>query len=240
MRNVLAACQGEYVAILEGDDYWTDTNKLRKQVHYLDAHPECAICFHQVLYKWDDGSQPSRVAPLHHKSISMLRDIVAFNFMPTCSIVFRKTQYSEIPAWASKVGFSDWPLSVMNARAGNIAFLRECMAVYRQHGSGVWSTQSWRSVTERWIKAYNYMNAELNYKYDAIIKRAIFMRRFGYAVGCFERRDPETKAALMEALRTPPLLGSAKEKALLLSKLYLPWAIRAAGKARRAMQAARA
>jgi hypothetical protein len=175
-----------------------------------------------------------------HKPISTLRDIVAFNFMPTCSIVFRKTKYSDSPAWTTEVGFSDWPLSVMNARAGNIAFLRECMAVYRQHSGGVWSTQSWRSVAERWIKAYTYMNAEFNYKYDAIIKRAIFMRRFGYAAGCFERLDPETKSAVMEALCSPPLFGSAKEKLLLLSKLYIPWAIRAASKAKRALHAVRA
>src|SRR4051794_11773039 len=46
---VLAAARGDYVALLEGDDYWTAPDKLARQVAYLDAHPECAICFHDAL-----------------------------------------------------------------------------------------------------------------------------------------------------------------------------------------------
>ncbi|MBV9268733.1 MAG: glycosyltransferase [Acidobacteriaceae bacterium] len=236
MANVLAACRGEYIALLEGDDYWTDTRKLQKQIGYLDTHPDCAICFHQVLYKWEDGSQPSRVAPLNQKPVSTLRDIVAGNIIPTCSAVFRKTKYTEVPEWSRQVGFSDWPIHVMNARAGNIAFLPECMAVYRQHSGGVWSTQTWRSVNERWIKAYQFVNADFDYKFDRIITRAIFMRRYGYAIGCFERYDSETRSAVTEALLSPPLLGSWWEKTLLLTKLYLPWAIRMMGRARRVLQ----
>ncbi|MDQ3815609.1 MAG: glycosyltransferase family 2 protein, partial [Armatimonadota bacterium] len=51
--QTLAAAQGQYVALLEGDDYWTSPHKLQKQVDFLDSHPECAICFHKsnMLYE---------------------------------------------------------------------------------------------------------------------------------------------------------------------------------------------
>src|ERR1700745_2179124 len=38
-ESTLAACRGQYLSILEGDDYWTSTDKIQKQVDFLDSHP---------------------------------------------------------------------------------------------------------------------------------------------------------------------------------------------------------
>src|SRR5437899_12856070 len=48
--------QGEYVALLDGDDYWTSPKKLQKQVEFLGTHPECVLCFHNALRIYEDGS----------------------------------------------------------------------------------------------------------------------------------------------------------------------------------------
>ena len=55
----LKACRGQYIALLEGDDYWTDPHKLQKQVDFLDGHPEYVGCFHNAMEVFDDGIRES-------------------------------------------------------------------------------------------------------------------------------------------------------------------------------------
>ncbi len=54
--QLLKACKGEYVAMCEGDDYWTDPLKLQKQVDFLDANPDFAVCHHNMEVIYEDGS----------------------------------------------------------------------------------------------------------------------------------------------------------------------------------------
>ena len=53
----LNRCQGEYIAILEGDDYWLDVNKLQRQVDYLDAHPNVSLAITNILPVYEEGAK---------------------------------------------------------------------------------------------------------------------------------------------------------------------------------------
>ena len=55
-KETLERCQGDYVALLEGDDYWSDPEKMERQVAFLDRHPGCALCHHRVAHvSWPGG-----------------------------------------------------------------------------------------------------------------------------------------------------------------------------------------
>lgn len=53
---VMNKCKGEYIALVEGDDYWIDENKLQRQVDWLDAHPDYTLTFTRAEIQYEDGA----------------------------------------------------------------------------------------------------------------------------------------------------------------------------------------
>jgi len=234
--NTLSACRGKYIAGLEGDDYWTSPDKLQRQVDFLEAHPECSICFHRALMLDDTGQRSPKVIPEHAKKISTLEDLLPGNFIPSCSCIWRRGLFEKLPDWVEEVKFSDWVIHVLNAEHGHIGFIEDCMAVYRLHPGGTWSTQSWRQVMTRWIMAYERMNEYFDGRYESIFKRAIFLRRYSFAIDCVDRQTPEAREHVWNALRSDPILSSMPEKAILATKFYAPGIIRLLGGLKRAIR----
>ena len=170
-RQVIAACSGEYIAILEGDDYWTSSHKLQRQVDFLERFPEYAICFHNACKVFEDGSRESKsYCRVNQKIISTLEDLIVTNFIPTCSVVFRRGLFKEFPDWYDNLRIGDWPLHIFNAQHGKIRYLNEVMGVYREHSGGLWSsaidTENYKEI----IKMLDYVNAYLGFKYEKQIK----------------------------------------------------------------------
>lgn len=136
------ACQGDYVAILEGDDYWTASHKLQQQADFLDAHPEHAICFHAVARRIGDRViEPSPQQVKERRARYTLDDLLQGNFIATCTVMFRNHLFAAFPDWYTTIPAGDWPLHIFNAMHGDIGYLAEVMAVHRTHEGGVWSYQ---------------------------------------------------------------------------------------------------
>jgi len=166
--QTLQACCGEYVAILESDDFWTSSLKLQKQVEFLDSHPECAICFHNVTMMYEDGSEEPYCSQ-NQKTISTLKDLLLSNFIPNCSVMFRRGLFGEFPAWYYSMGMGDRPLHILNAQHGAIGYIDEVLGTYRVHSGGVWSAQSHDRGLREEFHMYEAVNAHLGFKYDHIV-----------------------------------------------------------------------
>lgn len=172
LARTLQACEGDYIALLEGDDWWTTASKLQKQVDYLDAHPECAICFHPVAV-YDDTTEAYRgkIPGFRPKPVSTIVDLLTEgNYIPTCSAVFRRGLFLDFPAWYYELRIGDYPLHVLNAQHGKIGYLNEVMGAYRLHAGGTWSAGSNSASALEAIRTYDYLNAELEFRYDKIIR----------------------------------------------------------------------
>jgi glycosyltransferase involved in cell wall biosynthesis len=175
--QTLRACQGEYVAYLEGDDYWTSPNKLQKQVDFLDNHPECPMCFHNASTIYQDGSSGPVLYRAHQKEFSGVEDLLLDNFVPTCSVMSRKDVCGKFPDWVRSLKMGDWPSHILAALHGDIGYLDETMAVYRVHQGGVWSTKGWEEHEKAVIELYDALSAHLERRYARIINR-ILRHRF--------------------------------------------------------------
>jgi glycosyltransferase involved in cell wall biosynthesis len=174
--RTLNACGGQYVATLDGDDYWISPFKLQKQVDFLDAHPECSICFHpiQFVFEKDFSGQPFpyRECFRHEKDFFKLEDLLRSFFMRTCSVMFRGGSIGELPSWFVDAGIRglDWALHILVAQHGKVGFIDEVMATYRIHAGGLWTSKmnDIEKAQDR-IRMLDYLNAELGFRYDKTI-----------------------------------------------------------------------
>jgi glycosyltransferase involved in cell wall biosynthesis len=136
------ACCGQYVAPMDGDDYWVSPNKLQRQADLLDSREDCAMCFHPVSMVWEDGSQESTVLrPPAVRDTYTLADLLESNFIGACSPMYRRGLVCEYPAWFFLTPVADWPHHILHAWHGDIGYIDEPMGVYRQHPDGVYSAK---------------------------------------------------------------------------------------------------
>jgi len=169
------AARGQYIALLDGDDYWISPHKLQKQVDFLDSHPECAICFHNAQVVHEDGSQqPWNWNSAHQKEFSTLEDMWMGNFIATCSTLFRRGLFGKVPDWYDTFfPITDWPLHLLNAEHGLIGYIDETMAVYRYHSGGLYSPFSQIQKLEKTLQFYQRINSCFGFKYNQTIQSAI-------------------------------------------------------------------
>jgi glycosyltransferase involved in cell wall biosynthesis len=128
--------RGKYIALCEGDDYWTDPLKLQKQIDFLEANNEYNLCGHKVSILKMNGDiiDSSKYV---NKNDELTFDDVATKRknIPTSSIVFRNNV--NFPPWVYKVYGGDRALIFLNAQVGKIKILNFNASVYRIHEGGV-------------------------------------------------------------------------------------------------------
>ena len=139
--GVLGACRGKYIAMCEGDDYWTDPLKLQKQVDYLDAHPECAMCFHdRHMVDSNNAIIENSHLPMVMKRFLTRSDIVRWTFPvpPTSTVMYRAKHIVDLPAWTRKTFFGDRAMAILATQQGLAGYVEDIApSAYRIHPGGV-------------------------------------------------------------------------------------------------------
>ncbi|MCA0382636.1 MAG: GNAT family N-acetyltransferase [Bacteroidetes bacterium] len=161
----------KYIAICEGDDYWTDPMKLHKQVSLLESNPQYSLCFHDAWLLLNK-SGTMQTYGLFRQDIYKTVDILKTGaFIPSLSIVFRVEGF-DFPSWFSRTSIGDIALVLMNSLQGDIILLREKMGVYRKHEKGVSVEMEANQIqlSLESVKLLHYFNLHTQFEYDHIIQ----------------------------------------------------------------------
>ncbi len=189
LAHLLKEAGGRYIALLEGDDFWTSPQKLKEQVEFLEQHPECTICFHRVerylqaedrvLGVWPDPDPPA---------ITSIEDLLKLNYIHTCSVLYRNVVES-IPEGYTELPIGDWPLHVLYAQKGSIGYLAETLSQYRIHSKSIFSPLTTLQKTEAVFKVREFMYPLLAGKHRKILGPVLLEYCCQLASMCLENQE---------------------------------------------------
>ena len=140
MDAAIEATGAPYIAICEGDDFWTNPHKLQKQVDFLETHLEYTLCFHNVkVFNTQTGKMLTDFIMKDIQGESTIIDLAKGNYIHTPSVVYKNNE--EIILKRRKLGSclpGDYVVWMLLGDYGKFYKMEDTMAVYR-YGCGIWS-----------------------------------------------------------------------------------------------------
>ena len=162
------ACDGDYVAIMEGDDYWTKPNHLQNHIDHLEKYPDASMSYNRHLrlfvdqgweeiFEWTDEKDYEEVAT---------QQLALGNRIGNLSCCMLRGKYvKEIDPKLFDMEIADWMLGMYMGQSGNLLYLKEVTSAYRIHDNGQWSKMDERSQCIRIIELINEYDRYFDYKY---------------------------------------------------------------------------
>lgn len=159
IRYNFPRAKGEFIAICEGDDYWTDPLKLQKQVDFLKKNLDYVVYTHNSHFSNETFSgHKTKLFSSRRSGEIEFKDICPIRTFHTASILFRKKALDSLDVnfLSEKVKSGDKFLFMHLWIIGNIYYDKTPMAVYRRNAGGMSQSKNLNRFMDADIKMYEY------------------------------------------------------------------------------------
>ncbi|ATP39436.1 glycosyl transferase family 2 [Solibacillus sp. R5-41] len=200
-RIILKRTQGKYIALCEGDDYWTDPYKLQKQLDYMEKHPECSLCVHggYIVNASEKKMISKHRISKRNKLFTVEEVIIGGGALFLTNSMFYPTKYEEIrPAFFEIAPVGDYPTAINLSLLGTVYYIDESMSAYRTGVSNSWTARnaSIKKKTEHYYEIAAMLD-EINQYTNGKYKSTIDHRKYQNQVFLLleQRKFKEAKSA---------------------------------------------
>jgi len=225
----LPRAKGKYIAICEGDDFWTDCDKLQKQFEAMEAHPEINICSHAVqTVEAKTKKIAGYVTPMKENGILSAEKVIAGGggFVGTNSLFIRRALFDTMPEFV-RVLMLDYSLQIWGSLAGGMLYLNECMSAYRVLAAGSWTVEVIRNAQKRIdicrkIQAMlRQLDTDTHGAYRSAVEKCILENRISELSAMDRYKD-----LLGEEFRPVFCELPLRERIKIRLKAYFPWLLK--------------
>lgn len=136
-----ARAKGKYLALCEGDDYWTDPQKLQIQVNLMEADPASAVAVHSTVRVSPECHRIGELRPAKASRSFTTEEVIVEDsgFFHFSSLLFPATYISELPDYYFRSPVGDWPLILFLSSRGTVRYIDREMSAYRTHAVNSWT-----------------------------------------------------------------------------------------------------
>lgn len=166
--QAFAACTGDYVAIMEGDDYWLKPNHLQNHIDHLEANPGSSMSYNRHLRLFIDQDREEIFDWTESKDYELIttEQLALGNKIGNLSCcIFRGKHVRNLDPKLFDMEIADWMLGMYMGQFGPLLYLEDVTSAYRIHDNGQWSKMDDKTQYLRIIEFINEYDKYFNYKY---------------------------------------------------------------------------
>ena len=220
--------RGKYIAMCEGDDYWTDPLKLQKQYDALEAHPEVDICAHCCAMRNAKTNKLLQyLSPTDKRTILTVEQVIEGDggYVSTNSLMYRSIINENIPEFRNFCNI-DYSLQIHGALRGGMLYIPDCMGVYNYMVKGSWtstvanSNTRYKNHIRKIVDMLEILNKETGYKYTKQVTNVIDHYEFKYLL-CSTNTYKTAKQNYKDIFKKLPF----KQRLYMNLQIYFPWVL---------------
>ena len=178
--------KGKYLAFCEGDDYWTDPNKLQLQYDFMEANPQIDMCAHETTrVRAASEKEIGKVAPSETDRVLSVEEVIAGEggYLGSSSLFYRKSLWDNPPRFRQVLRI-DYTVQIQGALRGGIGYIARPMSVYRMAAKGSWTIRTERvsgaklAYVESVLRMLPVLDEDTQGKYTEVIRQVIEKYQF--------------------------------------------------------------